>query len=269
VSRVRLQEMSWQRLRDAVLRRVRWLPSQVEWRLGTAEAKRHHAKLNALAGRHDGERCFLLANGPSLARVDLDRLAGETVFGMNRIYLLFGKTRMRPRYYVCINELILQQFAADIQALECMKFLSWSERRRFARSDASICYLPQSTGLKDTFSDDPARRLSGGGTVTFVALQLAGHMGFREVVLLGLDHSFSSKGVPNTTEVRPRKPDQDHFDPAYFPPGVRWQLPDLRRSEAAYRLARQAFEQRGGRILDATAGGQCSVFEKAALESLL
>jgi len=264
-----MEEMSWARLRDAFLRRVRWLPSRVAWGLGAQGARIHQARLRALAGCHAGERCFILANGPSLAQVDLDRLQGEVVFGMNRIYLLFGRTSMRPRYFVCINELVLHQFAAEIQAIGSTKFLSWSERRRFPGDDPSICYLPMTTGLRDSFSADPARRLSGGGTVTFVALQLAGHMGFREVVLLGLDHSFNSKGVPNTTEVRPGQPDRDHFDPAYFPPGVRWQLPDLRRSEAAYGLARQAFERRGGRIIDATVGGQCMVFEKAELDSLL
>ncbi len=269
MSRVHLQELSWERLRDAFLRRVRWLPSQVAWGLGVQGARTHQARLRELAGRHAGERCFILANGPSLARIDLDRLEGEVVFGMNRIYLLYGRMRLRPRYYVCINELVLRQFAEEIKGIRATKFLSWNERRRFPADDPSIHYLPQTTNLSDSFSTDPVRRLSSGGTVTFVALQLAGYMGFREAVLLGLDHSFSAQGVPNTTEVRPGQPDRDHFDPAYFPPGVRWQLPDLRRSEAAYRLARQAFEDRGGRVIDATVGGKCMVFEKTALDSLL
>jgi hypothetical protein len=222
-----------------------------------------------MAGRHRGERCFILANGPSLARLDLDRLIGETVFGLNRIYLLYGRTKLRPQYYVCVNELVLRQFSHEIGALEATKFLSWSARGSFVSGDPSICFLPESATLRDFYSNDPGRRLCGGGTVTYIALQLAGLMGFKEVILLGLDHTFTRRGIPNTTEVRSDEPDRDHFDPAYFPPGIRWQLPDLERSEGAYRLARRAYESRGAKIIDATDGGKCSAFEKASLETVL
>lgn len=269
MKRIRGHEVSWARLRDALVRRARWFPSQVAWILGLQGASEHKTRLRSLAGRHQGERCFILANGPSLARVDLDRLIGETVFGMNRIYLLFDRTKIRPRYYVCINELVLRQFAGEIAAIAATKFLSWSARGCFVKGDPSIYYLPQSAPLRDFYSGDPSRKLCGGGTVTFVALQLAGFMGFKEAILLGLDHSFAARGIPNTTEARPNEPDRDHFDPAYFPPGVRWQLPDLLRSEGAYRLARRAWESRGARIIDATEGGKCTVFEKATLESIL
>jgi hypothetical protein len=104
--------------------------------------------------------------------------------------------------------------------------------------------------------------------VTFVALQLAYHMGFREVILLGLDHRFSAKGRPNRVAIRPDSPDRDHFHPDYFPKGARWQLPDLRRSELAYAEARTAFENDGRRIVDATPDGGCTVFERRDLQQL-
>jgi hypothetical protein len=94
-------------------------------------------------------------------------------------------------------------------------------------------------------------------------------MGFDEVILIGVDHNFADKGTPNKTEVRTQERDDNHFHPDYFPKGARWQLPDLVRSELAYALARQAFEQDGRRILDATADGKCPVFEKAHFASLV
>ena len=53
-----------------------------------------------------------------------------------------------------------------------------------------------------------------------------------------------------------------HFHPNYFPKGSKWQLPDLLRSEIAYRIARRAFEDNGREIVDATVGGNCPIFEK-------
>src|SRR5262249_54292447 len=116
---------------------------------------------------------------------------------------------------------------------------------------------------------DVSHPISSGGTVTFVSLQLAYFMGFREVIVIGLDHSFAEKGIPNSTEVRQSEKDQSHCHPDYFPKGTKWQLPDLYRSEFAYALAREAFERDGRNIIDATIGGRCEVFRKESFASLI
>ncbi len=92
-------------------------------------------------------------------------------------------------------------------------------------------------------------------------------MGFEEVILTGVDHSFSIQGPPNVTVVS-RGDDRDHFSPDYFGEGFRWQLPDLEASEHAYRMARAAFEKDGRRVLDATKGGKLTVFPKVDFDSL-
>ena len=121
--------------------------------------------------------------------------------------------------------------------------------------------------INDSFQYDLTRPLVFGGTVTFVTLQIAFYMGFKQVVLVGLDHNYVEKGVPSETELRTDDRDQSHFHPQYFPKGSKWQLPDLLRSEIDYELARRAFEQDGRQILDATIGGKCQVFEKAEYQT--
>jgi hypothetical protein len=92
-------------------------------------------------------------------------------------------------------------------------------------------------------------------------------MGFSEVILIGVDHSFTTKGKPHTLVVS-HEPDRNHFDAGYFGEGVRWQLPDLETSEAAFRLAKRSFERAGRRVLDATIGGHLDVFPKIAYEPM-
>jgi hypothetical protein len=118
-----------------------------------------------------------------------------------------------------------------------------------------------------TFSGDVSDRVFEGSTVTYVAMQLAFHMGFNEVILVGVDHSFSTKGRPNETVISAGD-DPDHFSNQYFGKGFRWQLPDLEASEQAYQLAEHAFIESGRRILDATVDGQLEVFPKLKLEDL-
>ena len=256
--RVRLADVTLRRVGEAAARRVRAIPDVVAWHGPAGRAAR--ARLAEYRERHRGERAFVLGNGPSLARTDLGRLAGEVTFGANRIYLAH-----RPTYFTCVNELVLEQFAGDIRALACPKFLNWNRRGLFGDEP----FVALGLGLQDSFVPDPARRLCSGGTVTFVALQLAYYMGFREVVLLGVDHRFVEKGTPNRTETRTQAEDRDHFHAGYFPKGSKWQLPDLRRSELAYAMARRAFERDGRRIIDATIDGACRVFARAALDDVV
>jgi predicted acylesterase/phospholipase RssA len=161
--------------------------------------------------------------------------------------------------------LVIQQCAEEFQDLSIPVFLSWRSRRYIDSGEGMIFLHTTYTGPK--FAWDARERLWEGATVTFVALQLAFHMGFDQVILIGVDHSFSSKGKPNTTVVS-KGNDPNHFDPNYFGKGFRWQLPDLETSERAYRMARSAYEEDGRQVLDATIGGKLTVFPKVAYQSL-
>ncbi|OGN75996.1 MAG: hypothetical protein A2X25_02195 [Chloroflexi bacterium GWB2_49_20] len=219
-------------------------------------------------GIHKGKRCFIVANGPSLNKMDLDLLKNEITFGLNRIYLNFDKSRFRPTYFVAVNELVLEQFARDISNLNMPKFINWNQRSYFPTRDPEIIYLKPKFVLNDVFECDLTRPFVFGGTVTFVTLQLAFYMGFHDVIIIGLDHSFVEKGIPNEKEIRSVEKDSSHFHPNYFPKGVKWQLPDLLRSELDYSIARSFYEKEGREILDATIGGKCKVFKKVDYDSL-
>lgn len=229
------------------------------WRLAS---KRN---LAALRDIHKGQRCFIIGNGPSLRDLDLSKLRDEFTFGMNRIYLLFPELGFTSTYFVSINDLVIQQFASDIQGLPIPKFLAWRSHHQIQPTpDMSFLYTSY-TGPK--FSEDVTGRVWEGATVTFVALQLAFHMGFEQVILIGVDHNFTSKGNPNQT-VTSEGDDPNHFASNYFGKGFKWQLPDLQTSEMAYRMAKKAYEKAGRLVLDATRGGKLTVFPKVDFDSL-
>lgn len=222
-------------------------------------------RLAAFKDSQRGRRAFILGNGPSLAKTDVSKLKNELTFGMNRVYLAFPQWGFSTSYFVCVNDLVIEQTAADIAALQMPKFLSWRSHR-FIKPDEQTMFL-HSTYERPIFAIDARGRLWEGATVTYVALQLAYYLGFETVVLIGVDHNFSSKGTPNTTVVSQGE-DRDHFDAGYFGSGFRWQLPDLETSERAYAMARNAYEADGRRVLDATIGGKLTVFPKVDYNSL-
>ncbi len=215
---------------------------------------------------HRGRRCFIIGNGPSLQQTDLTRLKNEFTFGMNRIYLLFPQLGFSTTYYVSINDLVIEQCAQEIAALPIPKFIAWHSNRHFQTFPPDMVFL-YTTYTGPRFSYDLTRRVWEGATVTNVALQLAFYMGFEQVVLIGVDHNFASRGEANKTVVS-QGDDPNHFSPAYFGKGFRWQLPDLDTSEIGYRLALQAYQKAGRQVLDATVGGKLTIFPKIDYNSL-
>lgn len=184
---------------------------------------------------------------------------------MNRIYLLFPELGFHTSYYLSVNQLVIEQCADDIRKLPVPKFLSWHSRDYITPTEDTIFLFTTYTGSK--FARDASGRLWEGATVTYVAMQLAYHMGFSEVILIGVDHNFKTTGKPNTT-ITSQGDDPDHFNASYFGKGFRWQLPDLETSERAYQMAKDAFESDGRQIVDATIDGKLTIFPKVNYDTL-
>ncbi|MEJ5225750.1 MAG: 6-hydroxymethylpterin diphosphokinase MptE-like protein, partial [Anaerolineales bacterium] len=243
-----------------------------EWPAATLHPWRRESirRLRALKNVHAGQRAFIIGNGPSLRHTDLSKLRNEYTFGLNRIYLLFPELGFSTTYLVSINDLVIEQCAHEMAALTLPRFFAWRSRRHFEALQPDTATLPTflyTTYTGPRFSTDVSGRVWEGATVTNVALQLAFHMGFSQVILIGVDHNFVTQGEANKTVVS-EGDDPNHFAPNYFGKGFRWQLPDLETSEIGYRMARQAYERAGREVLDATVGGKLTIFKKVDYESL-
>lgn len=229
------------------------------WRRDTIQ------RLGELKDLHKGKRCFVIGNGPSLRQTDMSELRGEFTIGMNRIYLMFPELGWKTSYLCSVNDLVIEQCTAEMQALDVPRFFSWRARKWL--QPAKDLYFLHTTYTGARFCGDIRGRLWEGATVTNVALQTAFFLGFQEVILIGVDHNFITQGKPNAT-VTSQGDDPNHFSPGYFGAGFRWQLPDLETSERGYILARQAYAAAGRRILDATVGGKLAVFPKVDYSTL-
>jgi hypothetical protein len=275
-----LQEQFKTRLPTSVWNAARtsWygLQRAAQWPAATFHPWRRSSiqNLNKYKNIHQGKRCFIIGNGPSLKNTDLSLLKGEFTFGMNRIYLLFPDLGFTTTYFLSVNDLVIEQCTKDIISLQMPKFLSWRSRR-YIQNALDDNMLPEDPPLSflfttysgPKFTQDARQRIWEGATVTYVALQLAFHMGFKQVIIIGVDHNFTTKGKPNTTIVS-MGDDPDHFDQKYFGKGFRWQLPDLETSERAYGMALENYVEAKREVLDATIGGKLTVFPKVNYNSL-
>ena len=222
-------------------------------------------RIRSYHNKYIGKRCFIIGNGPSLRKMDMKKLRNEFTFGMNRIFLMFPELGFKTSFLVSVNDLVIEQSRDEFKKIDIPTFISWRARRWLEPQD-NIYYLYTTyTGKK--FAKDVTKRMWEGATVTYSCLQLAFYMGFSKVILIGVDHSFSTKGEPNTTIVS-KGDDLNHFHPGYFGKGFKWQLPDLDTSEVGYWLASETFQKNGGEVVDATVNGKLTVFPKVNYEAL-
>jgi hypothetical protein len=154
--------------------------------------------MQAFRHLHRGRRCFILGNGPSLRQTDLSRLRGEITFGANRIYLMFETLGFPTTYYAAVNTLVIEQCAEEIRRLNMPKFVTW-RGRKWLRGDPQALFVDTDYTGRAEFAGDPTGRVFEGSTVTFLALQLAYYMGCDPVILIGVDHSFTTQGRPKVT----------------------------------------------------------------------
>lgn len=241
---------------------VPWL----HWRYSKIGFQHARKVLEPIRGKYRGCRVIIIGNGPSLRNTNLKLLRNEYTFGLNRIYLLSNEMGFEPTFYACVKDLVLEQFNEEIDPLNSIKFIDWKAGHKLLKDYRHTVFIPNVGS--GSFQKDILKGWQTGFTVTFVAMQIAFYLGFSQVILIGVDHNFATKG-PNTREVVSEGDDPNHFSPAYFGKGVRWQLPNLEGSEVMYRKAREAYEEDGREILDATVGGKLTVFPRRNLEEVL
>ena len=222
-------------------------------------------KLRKFRNIHNGEKCFIIGNGPSINQMDLSLLRNCHTFGLNKIFLLLDRIDLNLSYHVAVNPYVIRQSARQIEALSCPSFLSYRAAHREVRRAEHIYYL-MTTG-HFAFNTDLEKVIHEGCTVTYVAMQIAYYMGFKNIFLIGVDHNFHYSGKPNEKQVMQGK-DLNHFDPRYFQ-NCEWQLPDLEASELAYQTANFYFKRNGRQIYDATVNGKLSIFPKISFEQAL
>lgn len=226
------------------------------------------SRLQRWKNRYKNQKAVILCNGPSLNQVDFHLLLRKKIFcfGLNKINLIFPQTEFRPAAIVAVNFHVINQNVDFFNKTEIPLFLDF--RGHGIVTFRNNVHFLHSVRQHRKFATDCSVSVIEGSTVTFVAMQLAFHMGFQMVALVGCDHSFSQKGPANETVIAGNV-DPDHFDSRYFSEGAKWQLPDLLASELHYDTAKEAFAQNEREIVNCTVGGKLEIFRRMHLKDFL
>jgi len=227
---------------------------------------KRYSKLKKFRNIHKGERCFIIATGPSLTIEDMEKLKDEYTFGMNSICLVFDKTDFRPTYFGIQDEHVYEKIKEKL-ILHCKEnvFVSsnicalYDVPEQWITFPLNISYHAFQTRFYQKyfakFSDDCYRAVYDGYSITYSLIQIAIYMGFKEIYLLGCDCNYSDdKNKQHFVE-------SGHYDPTYKTAGE--------RMIAAYKVAKRYADNHDIKIFNATRGGKLEVFPRVDLDEVL
>ena len=233
-------------------------------------SKKSNQMLAGLKNKYSGQRCFIIGNGPSLTKEDLELLKNEVTFASNRIFKMFEQTEWRPTYYAVFDDSVAadKDLQSNVNAMPCEgKFLraqGWLSNRGINNP----CYIHSFHSRKYLVTPEFSLDLSKGiftiATVTYALIQIAYHMGFREIYLLGVDHKYRNEqkkdGTIIVNNTKSYFGDAGNFEKTVV--AASWEM------EEAYKFAEQYSRENGFRIYNATRGGHLEIFERVDLDSL-
>ena len=179
----------------------------------TSSNDRVFDSLKDLHGKYNGERIFVIGNGPSLSETPLDRIASEYSFALNRVNFVYENVEWRPDFYTFIKSSMNDQEQKMVEEnidLGCVCFLNKKYRERLGDHD-NVFYIQrrkldadplslatsgnpdieavETEALHRYWSDDITQGVYKQHSM-YPLLQIVGYLGFDEVYLLGCDLGF-------------------------------------------------------------------------------
>lgn len=218
-------------------------------------------------GLAESSRIFLVGNGASLRETNLDLIAGKPSMAVNKIHLIYPKTKWRPTHYVKVD---YSAFDGDDWKEEVLTHVNNGEQCLLwdafhsgaSKGDGNYEFIHDGIGdhdnvkyisrcihhyLRQGFWHDTCTGLNSILTMAIWAVQL----GFKEIVLVGCDGLFTT-------------PDKDHFITDYY---KSWDADYTQRNNINIGMAHGViFGECPIPIYDATVNGHLTCYPKVRLE---
>lgn len=224
--------------------------------------------LEGMKNSHPGERCFIVATGPSLTIGDLDMLAdsGAYCFAMNSCVLVLDKTKWIPNMlgiqdefvYSKVEEKLLEESKGKLKNKVIISntissiFPSSKRFHKFYLRYLDHKYDRLRTG-KIKFTDQCDLFVYDGYSIIFSLMQIAVYMGFKEIYLLGTDCNYKQE--------KQHFMETGHIDPYAMNAGERLIYVHSKFKEFA--------DNHGVKVVNCTRGGMLEVYPRIALEEVL
>lgn len=235
------------------------------------------------SNKHAGKPGIVVANGPSLKKINISLLKNQITFGSNRIFYGYEDWDFPLKYWAIEDRLQIEENYAEYR-----KNLTYDSVNFYPFEYLPFLEYPNPCPVNHYFNPpEPRFSLSSdivehGFTVTHFLLQLACIMGCNPIYIVGLDHSyaigkFDKEYGSFRTEKAPQsdKPDfwdsssakeSTHFTQKYTQGDKRFVPPRPKAAELSYQNAYEQMTKAGIDVFNASPGTQLDVFPQISAD---
>lgn len=223
-------------------------------------------KLNNLKNSYDGGTCVILGNTKGPLRFEFEILKNAIIFGFNFNNFRYDDIKICPDYYLLNDDDLKNGYEFLPENFKHTTFFaSQLDDIRFTFPEERLIYLNIINDDSEydgypLFSFDPSKLLWSGSSISYIYLQLAYYMGFKQIMLLGFDHDF----IPAIKELyenneNPYADDANYHNADYLPNIL---IPELKAAEKmrlAFQKAAYVYSRIGGEVIDITPGSEIDI----------
>jgi len=234
--------------------------------------------------KHEGEIGVVVANGPSLRKIDISKAKEHVTLGSNRIFQGFKEWGFSFNYWAIEDRLQIEEYYSEYHQnltgdtvnfypFEYLPFLNYPNG-----CPLNHYYNPPEPRFSLT-----SKIVEHGFTVTHMLLQLAAIMGCNPIYIVGLDHSYNigefdkEYGSFRPDSAQPEKPESaqfwdqslastnTHFSNDYTKGNKRFVPPRPKAAELSYEKAYSTLSNAGIKVFNASPGTMLDVFPKVTV----
>lgn len=251
------------------------------------DAIRHNIlyKNECLKSKCKSGRCFIVGTGPSLSEIDMDLLVGEDVIVVNHAYKSQAILNLQPLFWVVADPLFWseqQKYLVPILNALSGRLLKTS---LLIRADALYALKAEHYSNEQIFMYDMVDNHDSGGHLLSIdftallqnyaqnvlcpALLLSMFVGYKEIFLIGFDHSWWAYDEADVSHGRPiphayvnDSVDNMIAKNCYEQLGYSGLRKTIEIQKKQYAAIRKYAEQNEISIFNATIGGELDTFER-------
>lgn len=237
--------------------------------------------LKVSKNKYKHDRVFILATGPSLNKINLAKLKNEYTIGVNSIYKIANDINLN--YFIYVSDWYYKEHLSGFNSIKTAKCFFPKMLKNKLNKNPNFSFINVQRPIYKSifnyeynvpykFSKNVSFEFEAGGTVIFLALQLAYHLGFKDIYILGLDHNygFNSQQIKSNRHLQLRKENAEkyHFDKNYSPNSDNIHI-DLKSMENAYHLSKKELNDAGINVFNSSPGSKLKIFKKKVLKNIL
>jgi len=243
-------------------------------------------KNKGLEARHSGERCFILATGPSIKKQNLLPLKNEKCIAVSNFFVHPDFSIIEPEYY-CIApyhhplteeawQSWMDELAVNVKKSHLFFGINDLKRNMVGErfSGNPVSFIDFSASPQDVIENglDLSRRTFPVQSVSIMALQIAIFLGFSDIYLLGCDHDW----LLHMYESRHFYDENEHAFTKISGENMEWEESDLELECRSYinlwqqyKILRHIALIKEINIFNATEGGMLDVFKLKQLSDVI